>query len=90
MTVLVIMTAATFAIWVPYHFDFFRQQNERLEAELLGKQKQLLKDQVDRAIDYMGYMRLQAEWQLKKQIKARVYEVYETVSPMTSAIFSRR
>jgi hypothetical protein len=44
MTVLVIMTPATFAIWVPYHFDFFRQQNERLKAELLGKQKQLLKD----------------------------------------------
>ncbi len=74
VTVLLIMTVAMFGKWVPYHYEMYRQQIGQMEAQLLARQEQLLKDQVDRAVDYIDFMRSQTEKRLKDQIKSRVDE----------------
>ena len=76
VTVLLIMTVAVFSKWVPYHYEIYRKQLGHMEAELLARQEQFLKDQVDRAVDYIDYMRLQTEKRLMDQVKSRVDEAY--------------
>jgi PAS domain S-box-containing protein len=74
LTVLIIMSTVMIAKWVPYHLETYRQQTERLEVELHTRQRQMLKEQVDRAIDYVDYMQSKTEMRLQNEIKARVYE----------------
>ena len=77
LTTLVSVTVVGY-IWISQEFQRFDIEAERLRNEYMGTQKAMLKSEVEKAVGFIEYMRMKEEEDLRKHIKARVYEAHQT------------
>lgn len=63
-------------LWVSSEWSRFENEEDMLHIAYIDDQKQLLKREVDRALNFVDYMQSQTEIRLRKSIKERVYEAY--------------
>jgi signal transduction histidine kinase/CheY-like chemotaxis protein len=61
------------AVWMYQEYGKFEAESLNLKAEYLAAQKALIKQEVDRVVDYIQYQRSTTEDALKNQIKDQVY-----------------
>lgn len=64
-------------LWINSEFTTFNQQSEEYKQEFINNQQVTIKNEVNRQIDYINYMRSQAEEKLKENAKSRTYEAYD-------------
>ncbi len=67
------------SLWVFQEYSKFETESRHLKAEYVANQKALIKQEVDRVIDYIEYQRSTTEKALKDQIKDQVYQAYAVV-----------
>jgi PAS domain S-box-containing protein len=67
-------------IWVSGEYSAFQNESESLRAEYIESQKDLLKSEVAGVVQYVKFMRGQAEQKLKLTLKKRVYEAHQIAS----------
>lgn len=63
-------------LWIDSEYTTFNQQSENEKQNFINNQQSIVKNEVNRQIDYIQYMRAQAEEKLKDNIKSRTYEAY--------------
>jgi diguanylate cyclase (GGDEF)-like protein len=63
-------------LWIHSEYATFNQESEQKKQEFISNQQTLIKNEVSRQIDYIQYMRVQAEERLKEDIKSRTDEAY--------------
>lgn len=64
-------------LWINSEYTDFNQQSEKEKQEFIDNEQTTIKNEVDRQIDYIEYMRVQAEDRLKENVKSRTYEAYD-------------
>lgn len=64
-------------LWINSEFTTFNQQSEDYRQEFINNQQVTIKNEVNTQIDYINYMRAQAEEKLKENAKNRTYEAYD-------------
>jgi two-component system cell cycle sensor histidine kinase/response regulator CckA len=62
--------------WMGSEYLQFQSTSQEMEGAYIKSQRDLLKSEVDRVIDYLGYEKAMAENRLKSNIRTRVYEAY--------------
>lgn len=60
--------------WISHEFRRFEEDSEKKRTEYLESQKFLVKNEVQRVIDYIGYMRSKTDQRLKELLKEKGYE----------------
>jgi len=63
-------------LWITSEFTKFNQESESLRKYFLDSQKLLLKNEVQRVINFIEYKKSQTETRLKQDIKNRTYEAH--------------
>ncbi len=66
-------------LWISHEQDDFAKQSSKLKSKYLDTQKNLIKNTVSNAINYVEYKKALTEKRLKEKIKLRVYEAYDIV-----------
>ena len=64
------------SLWIAQEYSKFETESARLRAEYLEQQKALIKQEVDRVVDYIEYQRSTTEASLKKKLKERVEQAW--------------
>lgn len=64
-------------LWISAERSRFVAEEQFLRASYLEDRKDLLKLEVDQAVDFVRHMQSQTEMRLKENIKNRVYEAYD-------------
>jgi signal transduction histidine kinase/CheY-like chemotaxis protein len=67
------------SLWIFQEYSKFETESRLLKEDYVANQKALIKDEVDRVIDYIEYQRSTTENALKDQIKDQVYQAYAVV-----------
>jgi signal transduction histidine kinase/CheY-like chemotaxis protein len=67
------------ALWIFQEYSKFETESRQLKTEYVANQKAMVKEEVDRVIDYVEYQRSIIENALKDQIKDQVYQAYAVV-----------
>ncbi len=70
----VAVTIATIDIF--FSLREFNERSEKIRADYITRQKQIIKEEVDRVIDLISYEKSQSEKVTGQQIKSRVAEAY--------------
>lgn len=65
--------------WIKHEQKDFSRQSAKLKSEYLNSQKQLVKNTVENAINFIEYKVALTEKRLRQNIKRRVYEAYGIV-----------
>ena len=63
-------------LWISSETSRFENESNALRASYVEKQKDILKREVSRALDFVKYMQSQTEKRLQESIRNRVYEAY--------------
>ena len=71
-----ISTAIIGYLWISHEFRRFEEDSEKMKTEYIESQKLLVKNEVQRVVDYIGYMRSRTDQRLKELLKERVYEAH--------------
>ncbi len=66
-------------LWVTSEWSRFEKEANALRASYLESQKVTLEREVDRALDFVNYMKSQTEKRLQESIKGRVNEAYAII-----------
>lgn len=69
-----ISTAIIGYLWISHEFRRFEKDSEKMRTEYIESQKGLVKNEVQRVVDYIGYMRSRTDRRLKELLKEKVYE----------------
>lgn len=86
MVLLIIVTSTVLgAMWVHSEYKRFRREAAQERQAFFEEQRSVLKGEVDRAVDYIQYMKSQTERVLREMIKERTREAYS----IAWGIFSR-
>ena len=64
-------------IWIMIEYADFASESQKLRAAHLDAQKELLRNEVDKVVDYVEYMKAQTEKRLKSELQARVNEAID-------------
>lgn len=64
-------------LWIYQEYRQFNDESKRLREDYLQNQKTLIREEVEKAIDYINYMKAGTHERLKRNIKNRVYEAYD-------------
>ena len=67
------------SLWIFQEYSKFETESRHLKEDYVTNQKALIKQEVDRVIDYIEYQRSTTENALKDQIKDQVYQAYAVV-----------
>ena len=62
--------------WVTREYEQFRTESREFREAFIENQKGLIRNGVEKVIDYMDYQRSQAEERLRQRIRSRVYEAH--------------
>jgi len=62
----------------------FQSESDKIRSAYINTQKQIIKGEIDKAITYINYMKLQTEHRLKKNIQERTYEAIAIASNIYS------
>jgi PAS domain S-box-containing protein len=62
--------------WIKYEYSRFEQESLRLRQHNIATQKNRVRAEVEKVIDYIDYKRAQTERRLKGNIKSRTYEAH--------------
>lgn len=63
-------------LWISSEYDAFNQQSKKERQDFINNQESIIKNEVNRQIDYIEYMKAQAEEKLRENVKSRTYEAY--------------
>lgn len=77
ITILVLSVATVGFFWLQSDYAGFEKERQRLRSNYLATQKTLIKKEVDKAVDFIDYMRSRTEKRLKAAIQARTVEAYD-------------
>ncbi len=66
--------------WLRSEYEHFRKDEERIRVELLEARKAVLKEQVDRTLDLVGFMHSQTETRAKESVRATVLQAHATAT----------
>ncbi len=67
-------------LWTWAEYADFREESEALRSRLLEDYKDSIRNEVQKAVDYIEYMKSQTEKRLRSSIKERVYEAHAIAS----------
>ncbi|MCE5248606.1 cache domain-containing protein, partial [bacterium] len=62
--------------WISQEYTLFKKESENLRKTYTETQKLMIKNEVDKVLDYITYMRSQTENRLKQTIRERVLEAH--------------
>lgn len=71
-------------LWIFQEYSKFETESLRLRAEYMDEQRALIKQEVDRVIDYIHYQRSTTETALKNRIRERVERAWTTADTLYS------
>ena len=80
--VLLLLFSALAYFWVYQEHKEFRIESEKLRNEFIASQKQFIKDEVEKAVEYIEYKRSQTQERVRKEIRSRVYEAHALATHM--------
>lgn len=63
-------------MWIDKEYSRFNEEAKALREEYIKNQKSILKNEVNRAVEYIEFEKSKAEIRLKEDIKSRTYEAY--------------
>ncbi|MDM8535301.1 cache domain-containing protein [Desulfobacterales bacterium HSG17] len=63
-------------IWIHDEYSTFKSESESLRLEYLESQKEVLKSEVKSVVRYIRYMMNQADQEMQRTLKERVYEAH--------------
>jgi PAS domain S-box-containing protein len=69
-------TAIIGYLWVSNEFRRFEEDSETMRRRYIDSQKALIKDEIEKVIDYIQYSRSKTDELLKRLLKERVYEAH--------------
>ncbi len=72
-------------LWVSSEYKNYSMESENLREEYLKREKALVKQETEQAIDYINFVRNKTRRELREMLKQRVYEAYD----MTSHIYKK-
>ena len=78
LTVVSIVSIA--CLWTWQEYSIFHQESENLQERMLDSYKNLLRTQVQKAVDYIEYSKSLTEEQLQISLRERVYESHTMAS----------
>ncbi len=67
-------------IWLFHDYNLFKQDIKLLRKNDLQSRKEIIVDQVNRAVEYVEFQRSQEEKRLRKELKQKVEEVHGSAS----------
>ncbi len=73
-----ILTCTLIYLWINEELKNARAQINDIRDTYIESQKEILKNQVEQAVNYIQYKKSLAEQRVKKDVKTRTYEAYET------------
>jgi len=76
IAILVFSVATVGYFWLQSDYAKFEKERQSLRANYLATQKTLIKREVDKAVDFIDYMKSRTEKRLKATIQARTFEAY--------------
>jgi two-component system cell cycle sensor histidine kinase/response regulator CckA len=76
LILIAIVTAVFSYVLVRHQYSDFRTESRAVEAQYMVSQKQMIKDQVNEAIDFINYKKSQLEQRVRDRAKSRVLEAY--------------
>ncbi|MCB2184126.1 MAG: cache domain-containing protein [Desulfobulbaceae bacterium] len=65
-------------LWISQEVNQFKKESAAAKKEYIDSQKELLKSEVTSAVTYIEYQKSFAEQRLKKEVKSRTLEAYNT------------
>lgn len=71
-----ILAAPLTGFWIIQSFQVYREDVLAEETKYMERQKELISSQVHHAIDFVDYMKSQAESRTRNEIRSRVYEAH--------------
>lgn len=74
--VLLMLFASLGYFWIYHEQKEFRTESSKLRIDYIGSQRQFIKNEVVKIIDYITYKKSQTEERVRQQIKSRVYEAH--------------
>jgi nanoRNase/pAp phosphatase (c-di-AMP/oligoRNAs hydrolase) len=63
-------------LWITWEYERFNQMSEHLRSEFLSSQKEKIKRDVEKVIEYIEYKKSQTETRLKRDIRNRTDEAW--------------
>jgi signal transduction histidine kinase/CheY-like chemotaxis protein len=72
------------SLWIAQEYSKFETESARLRAEYVEQQRALIKQEVDRVVDYIEYQRSTTEAALKKKLKERVDQAWASADGLYS------
>jgi len=64
-------------LWISYVSNRFAAESNALKAEYIESHRSMVKNEVERAIDFISYKKSQVKARLEQDIKCRTYEAYD-------------
>lgn len=75
-----VSTAVLGYLWVSSAFSRFNEDSERLKQEYTDSQKEMIKNEIQRAVDYITFVRSSTDQRLRRVLKERVDVAYSIAS----------
>ena len=76
LLIILILAVPLSAFWIVQSYQVYKQDVRQDEKQYMERQKELISGQVRYAIDFIGYMKSQAESRAQNTIRDRVYEAH--------------
>jgi len=77
ISILVLSVAMVGYLWPQSEYAEYEKERQSLRANYLATQKAFIKREVDKAVDFIDYMKSRTEMRLKTTIRARTLEAYD-------------
>lgn len=78
---MLIVTSISIAIvgylWIDQRTNQFKLESQKLRDDFIKEQKKVIKEEVEKAINYVDFMKSNTNSRLRQTIKNRVYEAYD-------------
>lgn len=76
-TVIIVTVMLLGYLWINREYQSFNEESEEMKNQYIDDSKQTLQSEVNRAVDYINYMKAQTDITLKNDLKERTYEEYQ-------------
>ncbi|MBN1510619.1 MAG: cache domain-containing protein [Phycisphaerae bacterium] len=76
LLVILILAVPLGGFWIAQSYQVYREDVHEHEAQYMERQREMISDQVRSAIDFVDYMKSQAESRTRDKIRSRVYEAH--------------
>jgi len=74
--VTIISTAIIGYLWINHEYNRFDEDSGKLKKEYIESQKNMIKNETEKVIDYIQYTRSKTDLRLRRLLKERVYEAH--------------